>query len=96
MPFLCNSAGFIQHKASKDAAADEFYQKLVASRAFDVFIEEEHGQQNLYHVRPDKLLCSVVTNTNTVTVTVTDTAIDRTIWELREGVSIQPKDYKLS
>lgn len=47
---LCR-AGFIQAKCGKDASAEEFYKAVVASRAFDVFIEEDHGDPDPYHVR---------------------------------------------
>ena len=43
--------GFIQAKCGKDPSAEEFYKKFVASRAFDVFIEEEHQRPGRYHVR---------------------------------------------
>ncbi len=48
VPFF-NAAGFLQWRCARDKAAFVFFKKLVESRAFDVFLEEEEDADNEFH-----------------------------------------------
>lgn len=43
-----NAAGFLSHRFSRDPLSSDFYKKLIGSRAFDVYIEEEL-HPDIYH-----------------------------------------------
>ncbi len=45
----------MQYKVSKDPAGEQFYRRLIESRAFDVYLEEEY-QPDEYHVRENDLI----------------------------------------